>query len=1086
MIIVPDVNDSDQDSDDEPAAKYFVDTSDAEVVQYEDIVSELDKLEGQLSDQYQRREARRRLMEYPVELLTGKIGVDVFGNKGKTFGELRYGPKNARVTPRKTVHLDFVSFVGRPYSPLVSAGQATLFQNFELQLSNWGKPYNSKEAANLTFSVEGKCFRLGVSNSRMRWYLVLQPRRGKQDWDLHPKKRATQVKSGCKKSAMIPENAEKIFQFIRLIFQMPELSGAGFSQNSLTSSDKVQLNQTQWSDFQRIFMAEWDGVFLSGIENDSEADETFWDDFVPVFHAYDFGQDEPMVDGEEDVMVVLAKQLAERFQAENAEKFSFAIAQNFNYNPETPNYKRTERDPSKRMGILMDRNTLEPFWERPSARKGLTHYGLGWQEAFGNFSATQPFTALNDFWSKLDNTLMRANNNIGSIVTGGAIQGYNTIKQTMRHSPEAFKVSKGLYTASLGCPPFAKARDRENAYGKAAWGQKDKMPLGVARKAIKLGADTGKIGFRIEEIIHIDMRGLLPHNRNFHESEVVANAELLALRALTGDRRKTAGVVWRYLGISFGLAQGFPYLDPDRMLWESSPTTSRPKLEDKGSWPTHDDGTPILAQLKALEFHYGTGVAAARALQGKIVEFGANPLKTMSNFNDAIDEVVRSFLVEVKGAYSAILLKELKKWNIQQRKNPQGRDRDAIEAHIREYSARESVYLDWNETEIWDAFGENIRKVYDAVVEGIIPGMDAAATTNSLVPYGATNRNDVAFTRQWRADFLKVLFDDIITASPKAVGKGLVFPHMLRMLVGAVHRNLEVQVKQEGAVVSAMERAFAKAQVKYFPHVGNSGNFTINLMRFFQAGEVVETRPVRQLALKRHSEDDVVLGLEFPFLTIPTLIVWGMEAIIAELSKSTRAGNQSYIQLINNVMKETKITDPIVQWIIVTILTLGKVSPLPLANPDPKGLTWIRHDAKGKEKHRWAGIFFVKAMCFYDPRIGEGQDFPAFLRDVGDQHKVGTGTLEQIGLLRRKNQQNTGRANPRLAELCLVFEETLLKKAKTTATRILGNEYTAVIKEVFRGHEVMCREACLNSNEEFYREIELKRNEWVRKQNLRR
>ena len=408
-------------------------------------------------------------------------------------------------------HLDYTCVTGMPMCPLTSEKES-LFSTAELSFTSWAKPYSSKHAFNLDYTLEGRTFHLGKSESRIEWYLVFVP---KAHEVLNFDQLNKAITNGMVKSALKTKHAEKLTDYlINLFLHSTRLADSGVERSwSLRNKtglgrhqDRVNLTARQWHAFQEELFFSWE----TGMASEDIADP-FWKDHTPCLHAYDYGQDVELLteDPEIDFERHLVGELARLYNIENAATFSCAVAANIS----------GKDDEKNAYAILGDREMIEEQYRH--AIRGYSFYPLGLSPRAGNFQAQQaPLEIDNLLWAPLLEKCLNENSG-KQVVFPGAFQGYSIIKQLIRHSPKAFLPRKRFWQAGLGLRHKLASNKalkvQERILRRLESGSDiDRAQRPIAREVDQISAaiTAERFGYRFEQIINVRVDQIAPEERS--------------------------------------------------------------------------------------------------------------------------------------------------------------------------------------------------------------------------------------------------------------------------------------------------------------------------------------------------------------------------------------------------------------------------------------------------------------------------------------------------------------------------------------------------------------------------------------------
>jgi len=407
-------------------------------------------------------------------------------------------------------HLDYTCVTGMPMCPLTSTNES-LFSTAELSFSSWAQPYTSKHAFNLAYTLEGRTFHLGKSESRIQWYLVFVPKTP-EVLNLDNAEKAITI--GMAKSPLKRHHAEQLTDFlIELFLQSTRLAGTGVERswslknktNPSSGGNTVKLTARQWHAFQEELFQLWERDMVS-----KDLADSFWHDHIPCLHAYDYGQDVELLTGDPEIHFEthLAHELGRLYNIDNAATFSCAVAANITGVDE-------HEEP---YAILGDREAIE--YEYRHSRQGYSFYPLGLSPRAGNFQAHRAPSEIHEHLWKPELSKCLNENSERQVLFPGQFQGYSMIKQVIRHSPKVFLPRKRFWQAGLGLR-------RKLASGKALEAQErilkrlesssdaDRAQRPIAREVdqLKSAITTNKFGYRFEQIINVRVDQVEPEDR---------------------------------------------------------------------------------------------------------------------------------------------------------------------------------------------------------------------------------------------------------------------------------------------------------------------------------------------------------------------------------------------------------------------------------------------------------------------------------------------------------------------------------------------------------------------------------------------
>ncbi|KAF5266247.1 hypothetical protein FOXYS1_2915 [Fusarium oxysporum] len=200
---------------------------------------------------------------------------------------LDYGSKKTRLKPVSedddyypVFRLDFVSIVGLPRRPICRPSH--FFDNITISFRHWSAPYVAKHAQGIDFDLSGRTFRVATGATREAWFIVMHPNQRTAGAN-NPRRRHDATHT---RTALVQGRALMLASYIKDIFLRGELLGEGVEPRwALGGKETQMIAFDKWVIFQTLFMDGWTGF----LERFSVQDDTFWTDYQPAFHAYDYG-----------------------------------------------------------------------------------------------------------------------------------------------------------------------------------------------------------------------------------------------------------------------------------------------------------------------------------------------------------------------------------------------------------------------------------------------------------------------------------------------------------------------------------------------------------------------------------------------------------------------------------------------------------------------------------------------------------------------------------------------------------------------------------------------------------------------------
>ena len=373
----------------------------------------------------------------------------------------------------------------------------------------------------------------------------------------------------------------------------------------------------------------------------------------------------------------LAAALEEKYDLDNISGISYALAVNLNC--------VDGADPELKSAwcLLGDRNAVQREYGASGA-SGSIFYPVACHQGCSNFTSPKPPRFLQDYVLAVMKDNMSYQNDGASILSCEYFQGYSGIKPAIRYNPEDLLVTQGTATAALALP-VAEARRTaktkatqlkllQRLQGSSTPDDPDaSRPFARERQRIERAVATNEFGFRMEQVICVDVAALKPRWRHIRtvlrpifqlmrfylqDSSVYAPLMrrfrpavfpgILAAYARVFDLA-TNEMLKRFKaqgskGLGVALAEGVAALDrlgnycftgaPQVLMrsvlgplgtMESITQGGWPFLDPQlldirhgegrlniAQWPRAADGRPIFMHIASLRFHYGPAVAASQ------------------------------------------------------------------------------------------------------------------------------------------------------------------------------------------------------------------------------------------------------------------------------------------------------------------------------------------------------------------------------------------------------------------------------------------------------------------------------------------
>jgi hypothetical protein len=412
----------------------------------------------------------------------------------------------------------------------------------------------------------------------------------------------------------------------------------------------------------------------------------------------------------------LRSELEQKYQLENIDRFSYALAVDINC------LDATEQTP---VCLLADRKKVAGEYGN---RRDFTFYPLAFHPRYGNYSSTRPPAFLSHLCA-----IMRENasykNEGADVVSFGYFQAYSNIKRVIRHRPEDLLATKGIATAALTLPPaeanaMAHARDKQQRLLSQLRGDRTpgtpetSTPFARERQRLEAAIDKGEFAFRMEQVVTVVVSRLLrehltfatvlqpifqlmrfflvetgsyiPTLRRFQPSmfpatlgsfarvfelafremqgrfhassdnglgvalsEGIAALDRLGNFCFTGDARVLPTTVLGPLGTTESLHKAaWPFISPDML-----DLREKQGLINAEKWPRDSNRQPILMHIASLAFHYGQAVAASRQSHLRFGEMGSGDIRHLSSAVRFMEEVFQELWIPQTVSFVAYQLR---------------------------------------------------------------------------------------------------------------------------------------------------------------------------------------------------------------------------------------------------------------------------------------------------------------------------------------------------------------------------------------------------------------------------------------------
>jgi hypothetical protein len=467
--------------------------------------------------------------------------------------------------------LDLLIIIGRPLRPITQPS-GRFFDNMTISFRNWRASYSSKHVHGLSFDLEHRTFRLATAATREAWYIVMHPVANAPEELLSRGELRKRRERSSQSSALAYHHANFLASYIKQIFLMGELLGEGVEPSwRLDGPHTQKITFNKWTTFQEKFMLAWPAYVRES------AQDTFWTENQPAFHAYDYGANieieateqmrsvpketrlrpvEEESDSEEDAIEVedgvthdersgggapgaraiphasydyqslftggldqLRTELEHKYALGNIDTVSYALAIDINC------LDGQSHEPGNKPArcLLADRNmVLREF----QGLRDFTFYPLAFHPAHGNFSSSRPPAFLMDNLLAVMQDNMSYQHNGASVLKYGYFQGYSNIKRSIRHGPDDLLATKGVATAALTLPNrdgtlsprVAAKRDRllQQLRGQLTPNDPESStPFARERQRIERAMHEEEYAFRMEQVLSVQVSRLTDGSRSF-------------------------------------------------------------------------------------------------------------------------------------------------------------------------------------------------------------------------------------------------------------------------------------------------------------------------------------------------------------------------------------------------------------------------------------------------------------------------------------------------------------------------------------------------------------------------------------------
>jgi hypothetical protein len=665
--------------------------------------------------------------------------------------------------------LDFLSIVGLPLKPLTRVN-GDFFDHVTITFKDWHVPYLAKHQFKMPFDLTHRTFRLATAATRETWYIVMHPIVAPAVELLSRRKRIEKQAKASRTSALETHHAQALASYIKQIFDLADFASERVEPSWTLGGPRWQtMTGNQWTTFQQRFVEGWAdhvarhahdyggnikievsaGVEMLAPETRVRPDEEGDSDA----EGSAAGDGDPDADGEADPLFVrggdddslppssmpptqdqwplhlsstddlysdglrqLAAALEEKYDLSHISGISYALAVNLNCIDST--------DPELKSAwcLLSDRNAVQREYGTSGA-SGMTFYPLAFHPAYGNFTSPKPPRFLQDHVLAVMKDNMSYQNDGASILSCEYFQGYSGIKPALRYNPEDLLVTQGTATAALTLP-VAEARRSVKVRStqhrllqrlRGATTPEDpdaSRPFARERQRIQHTLATNEFGFRMEQVICVDVAALTPQWRDIR---TVLRPIFQLMRFYLRDSKVYAPLLRRFRpavfpgilaaygrvfdlamhemykrfqaqgskGLGIALAEGVAALDrlgnycftgtPQVLMRsvlvplktiESLMQGGWPYLDPQlldirhgegrlnvAQWPRAADGRPIFMHIASLGFHYGAGVAASQHSLLWFRDLGGRSIGGTVTVMEFLEELFRALWIPQMVAY---------------------------------------------------------------------------------------------------------------------------------------------------------------------------------------------------------------------------------------------------------------------------------------------------------------------------------------------------------------------------------------------------------------------------------------------------
>jgi hypothetical protein len=805
----------------------------------------------------------------------------------------------------------------------------------------------------------------------------------------------------------------------------------------------------------------------------------------------------------------LAAALEEKYDLDHISGISYALAVNLNcIDGADPELKSP-------WCLLSDRNAVQREYGGSGA-SGMTFYPLAFHPAYGNFTSPKPPRFLQDHVLAVMKDNMSYQNDGASVLSCEYFQGYSGIKPAIRYNPEDLLVTQGTATGALTLP-VAEAR-RSAKTKKTQHGLLQRLkepdasrPFARERQRIELAVDANEFGFRMEQVICVDVAALKGRWRHIR---TVLRPIFQLMRFYLRDSKTYAPLMRRFRpavfpgilaayarvfdlathemlkrfqaqgskGLGVALAEGVAALDrlgnycftgTPQVLMRSvlGPLKTIESLTQGGwpyldpqlldirhgeghlniaQWPRAADGRPIFMHTASLGFHYGGRVAASQ--------------HSLLWFRDLGGKSIGGKLSPT--AFVKELFQEL--WIPQ------------MVAYVRHQVLRR----------LSSAPSDELLLSVDGSLDNLPDDMERRQQQREVVESWATGDHPFAWSEYepiWRIaaggprmevphksrqDFAREMYTGCRT-NDSATQQALSSKHSTWFAVlHAAFTFTPAARVSEDRWLEGLRAALEESQIECLPGSHRSRLTTRRVVRLVgprqPSSRVLAARPG---SLKRDAMEAVLrvqeqrerppqrevidLGGAIPFKRLPRLVHDGFASLLKPSTIRDEKVAEHY-QTARNCLVEC-LEDPLCDLLLMLAVTYGSSSQTPAVEERGMG---FKASPKHKDQAQFAACLATRMLWFLRPRAFPWQADDGMVLRVSEmtkkiEHKgVNNRFLCETGWVR----SSVARPSPRNSELTLRPVEELLGMRKELLS--LRKKPASFIAQVFRSQDEVWVERC--------------------------